>query len=225
MSTYTTLQLNVTLKKDTPQYIADFFQSGKQDARLPAFLNNFDFDFNNKINLSVPATLLFQYDFKTFSTENGKNYRYYLMILMEFNDDTWLDVYALLTMLAAYSEDNKMAGYLKNEMGTVDLLAFEGGFVYWLHDAKVPIDHAQKLKMLDVFELETLGHKIVNCVGTEAEINEMMALFDRNVPYPKGANLFFYPENYDARKDDISKYTPSIEEIVKKCMDYKPAQL
>ncbi|MFM2269067.1 MAG: hypothetical protein RL757_2508 [Bacteroidota bacterium] len=225
MSIYTTLHVNITLKKDTPQYITDFFQSGKQDHRLPAFLDNFGFDFNNKINLCVPDTMLFQYDFKTFSEESGKNYRHYLMILMEFNDDSFMDIYSLLTTLAAYSEDTKMAGYLKHEMGTVDLLAFEGGFVHWLQGAKVPIDQAEKMKTLNVFELETLGYKIVNAVGTEAEINEMMALFDRNVPYPKGSNLFFYPENYDARKDDISKYTPSVEEIVKKCMDYKPIQL
>lgn len=52
-------------------------------------------------------------------------------------------------------------------------------------------------------ELIVLGYKIVNCEGSEEEIDELMELFNQNVPYPDGADLFFYPENYNARKDDI----------------------
>jgi hypothetical protein len=225
MSTYTTLHLNISFKKDTPNYLTDYFKSGKKDARMPAFWDNFGFNFNNKINLCVPNTMLCQYDFKTFNEETGKNYRHYLMILMEFNDNAWTDIYALITHLAAYSEDNTMAGYLKHEMGTVDLLAFENGFCYWLQHQKVPINQGEKLKELNVFELEALGYKIKNSVGTEAEINDMMTLFDKNVPYPNGSNLFFYPENYNARRDDISNYDPLVETVVKQCMDYNPTQL
>jgi hypothetical protein len=225
MSTYTTLHLNITFKKNTPPYLTDFFKKGKKDARLPAFLDDFGFNFKNKVNLCVPDMMLCQYDFKTFNEETGKNYRHYLMILMEFNDDAWTDIYALITTLAAYSEDNTMVGYVKHEMGTVDLLAFEGGFCYWLQHQKVPINREEKMRELNVFELDALGQKIKYSEGTEAEINEMMTLFDKNVPYPNGSSLFFYPENYDARRDDISKYDPSVSEIVQKCMDYKPTQL
>lgn len=74
-------------------------------------------------------------------------------------------------------------------------------------------------------ELIELGYKIVNCEGSEDEIDELMELFDENVPHPDGANLFFYPENYNARKDDISQYNPTVEEVVDKALSYKAIQL
>ena len=70
-----------------------------------------------------------------------------------------------------------------------------------------------------------LGYKIVNCEGSEDEIDELMELFDENVPHPDGANLFFYPENYNARKDDISQYNPTVEEVVDKALSYRAIQL
>jgi hypothetical protein len=57
-------------------------------------------------------------------------------------------------------------------------------------------------------ELIELGYKIVNSEGTEEEIDEYYELFTKNVPHPNGANLFFYPENYNAQTDDLSKYDP-----------------
>ncbi|ENI5462345.1 bacteriocin immunity protein [Flavobacterium psychrophilum] len=71
-------------------------------------------------------------------------------------------------------------------------------------------------------ELIKLGKKIVNCEGTEQEINKMIELFDTKVLHPNGSNLFYYPENYNARTFDISKYKPIIEEVVDKCLNYKP---
>lgn len=74
-------------------------------------------------------------------------------------------------------------------------------------------------------ELIELGNKIVNCVGTEKEQDEMYELFSKNVPHPSGANLFYYPENYNARKDNITDYRPTVEEVVDKALSYKPIQL
>lgn len=74
-------------------------------------------------------------------------------------------------------------------------------------------------------ELIELGKKIVNSEGTENEINEMINAFNKNVPHPNGAGLFFYPENYNFRKDDISKYNPTVEEVVDKALNYKPIRL
>ncbi|MDF0717899.1 bacteriocin immunity protein [Muricauda sp. 334s03] len=74
-------------------------------------------------------------------------------------------------------------------------------------------------------ELIDLGQKIVAAKGTESQIDAMMDLFDKNVPHPNGSNLFFYPENYNARIDDLSKYRPSVEEVVDQCLSYKPIQL
>ena len=71
-------------------------------------------------------------------------------------------------------------------------------------------------------ELIELGKKIVNCEGTEQEIDKMIQLFDNYVPHPNGANLFYYPEKYNARTFDISTYKPIIEEVVDKCLNYKP---
>ena len=53
----------------------------------------------------------------------------------------------------------------------------------------------------------------------------MYELFSKNVPHPNGANLFYYPENYNARKFNIAEYRPTIEEVVDKALSYKPIQL
>jgi hypothetical protein len=37
--------------------------------------------------------------------------------------------------------------------------------------------------------------------------------------------LFFYPENYNTKIDDISSYDPSVEEVVEQCLSYKAIQL
>ena len=74
-------------------------------------------------------------------------------------------------------------------------------------------------------ELIKIGEKIVRADGTENEINELMELFDKNVPRPNGSNLFFYPENYNTRKHNLSEYNPSVKEVVEKCLAYKGIQL
>lgn len=71
-------------------------------------------------------------------------------------------------------------------------------------------------------ELIELGRQIVNGEGTEEEFAVLCELFNNNVPHPKGIGLFFYPENYNTRKDDLSKYKPSVEEVVDKALSYKP---
>lgn len=74
-------------------------------------------------------------------------------------------------------------------------------------------------------DLIELGRKIVNCEGVEEEINAMYELFSKNVPHPNGANLFYYPENYNAIKFKIAEYTPTVEEVVDKALSYKSIQL
>ncbi|GIP24392.1 MULTISPECIES: bacteriocin immunity protein [Paenibacillus] len=66
-------------------------------------------------------------------------------------------------------------------------------------------------KQLSRDELIILVRKIMNCEGTEHEIDEMMNLLVRNVPDPNVSNLIFW--------SDI-EYSP--EEIVDKAMSYKP---
>lgn len=75
-------------------------------------------------------------------------------------------------------------------------------------------------------ELIELGYRILNFKGSnDKEHTKLLSLFDKNVPHPKGSTLFFYPENYNARKDDLSKYNPTVEEVVDIALSYKPIQL
>lgn len=71
-------------------------------------------------------------------------------------------------------------------------------------------------------ELIDLGKRIVENEGDEEGIKKLMELFDSNVPHPSGSNLFYYPEDYNSRTHDISRYNPTVEEVVDKCLNYKP---
>jgi hypothetical protein len=60
----------------------------------------------------------------------------------------------------------------------------------------------------------------------------MMEIFDKNVPCPKGSSLFLYPEtlpnsrqDYKARTFDISTHNSTVEEVVRKCLEYKVIEL
>mgnify|MGYP000280001868 CR=1 FL=1 len=74
-------------------------------------------------------------------------------------------------------------------------------------------------------ELINLGNKITNWSGSEEELLELMNIFNKNVPHPNGPNLFSYPENYNARRDDEKEYNPTVEEVVDKCLNYQPIVL
>ncbi|MCL5130538.1 bacteriocin immunity protein [Algibacter sp. L4_22] len=74
-------------------------------------------------------------------------------------------------------------------------------------------------------ELIELGKRIIKAEGTERELDELYEIFNKNVPYPNGANLFYYPENYNARKDNLNLYNPTVESIVDKCLNYKAINL
>ena len=74
-------------------------------------------------------------------------------------------------------------------------------------------------------ELIEIGQRIVECDGTEQEIDALSELFNKNVPHPNGSNLFFYPKNYSALRDNILGYNPTVKEVVDKCLSYKAIQL
>ncbi len=75
---------------------------------------------------------------------------------------------------------------------------------------------------MDREALIQIGRQLVEAKGTEEEIDKLYELFSGNVPHPDGANLFYYPENYNARRDDISSYNPSVEQVVDLALNYKP---
>ncbi len=74
-------------------------------------------------------------------------------------------------------------------------------------------------------DLIEIGVKILSPETSEEDREKLMRIFDKNVPHPAGSNLFFYPENYNARKDNLSEYSPSVEEVVNLCLNYRPIQL
>jgi hypothetical protein len=74
-------------------------------------------------------------------------------------------------------------------------------------------------------ELIELGYKLENFEGREEEHCKLLNLFSENVPHPNGSSLFYCPENYNARRDDLSKYNPTVEKVVDKALSYKPIVL
>jgi arabinogalactan endo-1,4-beta-galactosidase len=71
-------------------------------------------------------------------------------------------------------------------------------------------------------ELIELGKRIVAAEGSEDELDDLMEIFDKNVPHSSGSNLFYWPENYNTRTTTISKYNPTVEEVVDICLAFKP---
>ncbi|WP_207632740.1 hypothetical protein [Foetidibacter luteolus] len=73
-------------------------------------------------------------------------------------------------------------------------------------------------------ELIELGNKIMSSNTDGEDIEQLLELFDKHVPYPNGSTLFYFPENFNAFSDDLTGYNPSVEEIVDKCLNYKRDQ-
>ncbi|MDS0526598.1 bacteriocin immunity protein [Clostridium sp. SHJSY1] len=63
-------------------------------------------------------------------------------------------------------------------------------------------------------ELVSLVSRIVECEGTEEEIEEMIKIVKRNVPHPEVSNLIYWNE------EDFTS-----EQIVNIALAYKPIQL
>ena len=70
------------------------------------------------------------------------------------------------------------------------------------------------LKKLTREELISLVSKIVECEGTEEQIDEMIEIVKNNVPHPEVSDLIYWNE------EDL---TP--EQIVDIALAYKPIQL
>ncbi|RAN87252.1 hypothetical protein B5P41_24520 [Bacillus sp. SRB_28] len=70
------------------------------------------------------------------------------------------------------------------------------------------------LKKLTREELINLVSKIIECEGTEEEIDEMIEIVERNAPNPEVSDLLYWNDE---------GVTP--EQIVAKALSYKPVQL
>ena len=62
---------------------------------------------------------------------------------------------------------------------------------------------------------------------TIAALANAVELFNRSVPHPDGASLFFYPERQGSRLDRelLRSYDPSVEEVVDRALSYVPIRL
>ena len=60
---------------------------------------------------------------------------------------------------------------------------------------------------------------------SEEEIHQLYQELNSHFSHPDVANLFFYPENYNARIDNIADYNPSIEEVIDTGISHEPIQL
>ena len=69
-------------------------------------------------------------------------------------------------------------------------------------------------KRLTREELIDLVNKIIECEGSEEEIDEMIEIVKRNVPHPEISDLIYWNEE---------ELTP--EQIVDKALNYKPIEL
>ena len=77
---------------------------------------------------------------------------------------------------------------------------------------------------LNKSELIELANRFLSA-ETEEEGDRLYEEFNKQFSHPDVANLFFYPENYNARKTDLSKYEPTVEEVVKIGLNHKSIQL
>lgn len=70
------------------------------------------------------------------------------------------------------------------------------------------------IKKLTREELISLVNKIVECEGSEEEINKMIEVIEKNVPHPEVSDLIYWNE------EELTS-----EQIVDKALKYKPIQL
>jgi Domain of unknown function (DUF4304) len=119
----------------------------------------------------------------------------------------------------------KIFRYLSIQKDNTRIALYMDRFVsYLVDDEERKAMFVERIKV--ILKLEALGRKIKNAEGTTAEISAMMEEFDRNVLRHNGSSLFFYPEDYDERTNyAIGNYDPSVEEVVRKCLDYEPIAL
>ncbi|MDF1763275.1 MAG: bacteriocin immunity protein [Oleibacter sp.] len=72
-------------------------------------------------------------------------------------------------------------------------------------------------------ELIELANRFLSA-ETEEEGDRLYEEFNRQFSHPDVANIFFYPERYNARKTDLSKYKPTVEEVVDIGLNHTPIQ-
>jgi hypothetical protein len=129
-SSISTISLHLTFRKDTPQYVTDFFTKGIKNDLLPSVLYDYGFKFKNKPRFSDKTTMFCE----------KKKGRYYLNIYHKFDFNTEAtEGYWFVGGLAQYAEDDDLAGYIKHtqEDAINHLFAFRYGLCFWKSDVGI----------------------------------------------------------------------------------------
>jgi hypothetical protein len=129
-SSISTISLHLTFRKDTPQYVIDFFTKGIKNEQLPSVLYGYDFKFKNKPNFTGKTTMFCE----------KKKGRYYLNIYHKFDFETEAtEGYWFVGGLAQYAEDDDLAGYIKHtqEDAINHFFAFRYGLCFWKSDVGI----------------------------------------------------------------------------------------
>ena len=119
-----TISLHLTFRKDTPQYVTDFFTKGIKNEQLPSVLYDYGFKFKNKPRFSDKTTMFCE----------EKKGRFYLSIYHKFDFNTEAtEGYWFVGGLAQYAEDDDLAGYIKHthEDAINHFFAFRDGLCFW----------------------------------------------------------------------------------------------
>ncbi|MFM2269903.1 MAG: hypothetical protein RL757_3344 [Bacteroidota bacterium] len=151
MTSISTISLHLTFKKDTPQYIIDFFTKGEKNAQLPSVLYKYGFQFDNKPNFLDKTTMFC----------NEKEGRYALHIFHKFDFKTEAaEGYWLVGGLAQYAENDDMAGYIKHtyEDAKTQVFGFRDRMCFWKNEVAINFNSA-KYKKPDLNIREMAAHE------------------------------------------------------------------
>ncbi len=150
MASKSSISLNIILRKDTPQYIIDFFQKGIKNDEIPSVLYTHGFEFDNKPRFSNGTNLFFE-------EQNG---RYFLNIYHRFDFETEAaEGFWLVGGLAQFAEDSSMAGYVTHADGLTQIFGFRDKMCFWKNDLHINFKSAKyknpDLKIREMMAAET----------------------------------------------------------------------
>ncbi len=191
MTSISIISLNILLRKDTPQYITDFFQKGIKNDDIPSVLYNYAFKFDNKPHFFDNTSLFCE----------KKKGRFHLSIFHRFDFDTeGAEGYWFVGGLAQYAENNPMAGYITHADGNTQIFGFRDKMCFWKNDLSINFNSA-KYKKPDL--------KIREMAAPEISFLEEMlfqAIFTPEGKTPPQKSIIFEPFLHHYIKDFGKKH-------------------
>jgi ribosomal protein S18 acetylase RimI-like enzyme len=188
MKNISTISLNITLRKDTPTYITDFFTKGIKHELLPSCLYNYGFKFDNKPNFAGKTTMICE--------ENDGHFYLYIYHKFDFDSEAG-EGYWFVGGLAQYAEDDDLAGYIKHnyEDAKMQVFGFRDGMCFWKNEVSINFNSA-KYKKPDLIIREMAKHET-------PFLEDMLhqAIFTPEGSLPPEKSIIFEPFLYHYIKD------------------------